>query len=69
MEQSDGESIEVKPYLTTLCEAIALSMIDNGQHISIKVSGNEGNAICRDAESLGLIVRTRHKFYQACVQQ
>jgi two-component sensor histidine kinase len=53
---SDGESIEVKPYLTTLCEAIALSMIDNGQHISIKVSGNEGNAICRDAESLGLIV-------------
>jgi two-component sensor histidine kinase len=53
---SDGESIEVKPYLTTLCEAIALSMIDNSQHISIKVSGNEGNAICRDAESLGLIV-------------
>jgi two-component sensor histidine kinase len=53
---SDGESIEVKPYLTTLCEAIALSMIDNSRHISIKVSGDEGNAICRDAECLGLIV-------------
>jgi chemotaxis protein methyltransferase CheR len=53
---SDGESIEVKPYLTTLCEAISLSMIDKSQHISIKVSGKEGNAICHDAESLGLIV-------------
>ena len=53
---SDGETIEVKPYLTTLCEAISLSMIDKSQHISIKVNGKEGNAICRAAESLGLIV-------------
>ena len=53
---SDGESVEVRPYLTNLCEAISSTMIDNSQHISINVSGKDGNATCRDAESLGLIV-------------
>jgi two-component sensor histidine kinase len=48
-------SIEMAPYLATLCEAISHSMIDN-QAVSLKVNIGEGIATSRQAESLGLIV-------------
>lgn len=48
-------SIEMAPYLATLCEAISHSMIDN-RAVSLKVNIGEGTATSRQAESLGLIV-------------
>ena len=48
-------SVEVKPYLATLCEALAASMIEEGRQISLHVLGEGGSVSCRDAESLGLI--------------
>jgi len=48
-------SVEVKPYLSTLCEALAASMIEEGRQISLHVLGEGGSVNCRDAESLGLI--------------
>jgi chemotaxis protein methyltransferase CheR len=50
----DG-SIEVAPYLTSLCGTLATSMID-ARPISLKVVGQGGNATSRQAESIGLIV-------------
>jgi two-component sensor histidine kinase len=49
-------SMEMQPYLSKLCEALAHSMIGEDQPISLKVLGKGGIATCRDAESLGLIV-------------
>jgi len=49
-------SMEMQPYLTKLCEALAHSMIAEDQRISLRVLGQGGKATCRDAESLGLIV-------------
>ena len=49
-------SMEMQPYLSQLCEALAHSMIGEDQSISLKVLGKGGLATCRDAESLGLIV-------------
>jgi len=49
------DSIEVKPYLSKLCEALAASMIGENRSISLNVSGDGGSVNCRDAESLGLI--------------
>ena len=49
------DSVEVKPYLSTLCEALAASMIGEGRQISLNVVGEGGSVNCRDAESLGLI--------------
>ena len=51
-----GGSIEVMPYLTRLCEALAASMISDHRPISLKVLGHGGTAPSRQAESLGLIV-------------
>jgi chemotaxis protein methyltransferase CheR len=48
--------MEMQPYLSKLCEALAHSMIGEDQSISLKVLGHGGSATCRDAESLGLIV-------------
>ena len=48
-------TMEMQPYLTKLCEALAHSMIGDDQSISLRVVGNGGIATCRDAESLGLI--------------
>lgn len=49
------DAVEVKSYLTTLCEALATSMIAEGRSISLNVRGESGSVNCRDAESLGLI--------------
>ena len=48
--------IEIAPYLTGLCEALATSMIGDSRPISLKVVGEGGSATSRQAESLGLIV-------------
>ena len=50
------DTMEMQPYLTRLCEALAHSMIGDDQSISLRVVGKGGIASCRDAESLGLIV-------------
>jgi chemotaxis protein methyltransferase CheR len=51
-----GESIEVTPYLSRLCEALAASMIGDNGPVSLNVVGDGGTAPSRRAESLGLIV-------------
>src|SRR5665213_1835103 len=48
--------VEVVPYLTKLCEALAHSMIGDNRTISLTVIGKGGFATCRNAESIGLIV-------------
>jgi len=49
------DSIQVKPYLVTLCAALAASMIGEARQILLHVLGEGGSVSCRDAESLGLI--------------
>jgi len=49
-------SIEIAPYLSKLCEALATSMIGDSRPIMLKVVGEGGAATSRQAESLGLIV-------------
>ena len=49
-------SVEIAPYLSGLCEALAASMIGDDRPISLKVVGVGGSATSRQAESLGLIV-------------
>jgi two-component sensor histidine kinase len=48
--------IEMQPYLSQLCDALAHAMIGEHQSISLKVISKGGSATSRDAESLGLIV-------------
>jgi chemotaxis protein methyltransferase CheR len=49
-------SMEMLPYLTTLCGALTHSMIGDAETISLKVLGKGGVSTCANAESLGLIV-------------
>jgi chemotaxis protein methyltransferase CheR len=49
-------SMEMLPYLTTLCGALTHSMIGDDEPISLKVIGKGGVSTCANAESLGLIV-------------
>jgi two-component sensor histidine kinase len=49
-------SIEIAPYLTSLCAAISDSMIGDNCSIALNVCGESGSASNRRAESLGLIV-------------
>ena len=46
-------SMEMLPYLSTLCGALTHSMIGDGQSISLKVIGKGGSSTCANAESLG----------------
>jgi PAS domain S-box-containing protein len=50
-----ADVIELRPYLTNLCESLAASMIGGGRPISLTVSA-EGNAASSQAVSIGLIV-------------
>jgi chemotaxis protein methyltransferase CheR len=52
-------SIEIAPYLSKLCDALATSMIGDSRPITLKVVGAEGTATSRQAESIGLSRRTR----------
>src|SRR6202158_4382530 len=49
-------SIEMAPYLSRLCEALAESMIGESRPISLKVEVAEGHAPSRQAVSIGLLV-------------
>jgi two-component sensor histidine kinase len=49
-------SIAIAPYLSRLCESLAISMIGDSRPISLKVISDGGRASSREAESLGLIV-------------
>ncbi len=53
---ANSGSVELVPYLTKLCKALAHSMIGDDRMISLKVGGKAGSTNCRDAESIGLIV-------------
>lgn len=48
-------AIKMVPYLSQLCETLAASMIGDQRPISLNVTGEEGEATSRQAESLGLI--------------
>jgi two-component sensor histidine kinase len=48
--------IEIAPYLTRLCEALADSMIGESRPIALKVHGSAGHLTSRQAVSIGLIV-------------
>jgi two-component sensor histidine kinase len=50
-----ADVIELRPYLTKLCETLAASMIGGSRPISLTVSA-EGNAASSQAVSIGLIV-------------
>jgi chemotaxis protein methyltransferase CheR len=47
--------IDVGPYLTRLCEALAASMIADARPISLRVVAESGTVSSRDAVSLGLV--------------
>jgi chemotaxis protein methyltransferase CheR len=51
-----GEDIELCPYLTSLCEGLASSLIGDDQGITIEASATEGTIKSEDAVSFGLIV-------------
>jgi two-component sensor histidine kinase len=48
--------IEIRPYLTNLCDSLAASMIGDRSAISLKVLADEGMVLSAQAVSLGLIV-------------
>jgi two-component sensor histidine kinase len=49
-----GEAIELGPYLSRLCDAVAASMIGN-RPITLKVEADAGTGVSAEAVSLGLI--------------
>ena len=51
-----GERIELAPYLSRLCEALAASMIGDNRPISLQVRADGGSATPAQAASIGLIV-------------
>ena len=50
-----GAQIEVRNYLTKLCESLAASMILEDQPISLRVEAGEGSTTSEQAVSMGLI--------------
>jgi chemotaxis protein methyltransferase CheR len=49
--------VEIAPYLSKLCDALSLSMIDESRQVTLKTrDSNNGTASSRNAESIGLIV-------------
>ena len=51
-----GESIELSPYLSRLCNALAASVIDDSRPVVLKVEADAGTAVSDDAVSIGLII-------------
>ena len=51
-----GERIELGPYLSRLCGALAVSMIGDSRAIALKVEADAGTALSGDAVSIGLII-------------
>ena len=50
-----GAAIEVRNYLTRLCESLVASMILDDQPVSIRVEAGEGSTTSEQAVSMGLI--------------
>jgi two-component sensor histidine kinase len=50
-----GTEIDVRNYLTRLCESLAASMILDGQPVSLRVEAGEGTTTSQQAVSMGLI--------------
>src|SRR5207248_4412135 len=50
-----GAQIEVRNYLTRLCESLAASMILDNQPVSLRVEAGEGSTTSEQAVSMGLI--------------
>lgn len=50
------ERIEMAPYLSRLCEALAASMIAEGRPVTLKVKAQDGTTSSNEAVSIGLIV-------------
>jgi two-component sensor histidine kinase len=50
-----GAEIEVRTYLTRLCESLAASMVLDGQPVSLRVDAGEGTVTSEQAVSMGLI--------------
>jgi two-component sensor histidine kinase/PAS domain-containing protein len=55
LTSNPGESIEVGPYLSRLCETLAASMTDESRPISLKVQVEGGAASSAEVGSIGLI--------------
>ena len=51
-----GQTIEIGPYLSRLCETLAASMTDDNRPVSLKVQAEAGTASSAEAVSIGLIV-------------
>ena len=51
-----GLQIEVRTYLTRLCESLAASMTLDGQPVSLRVNASEGETTSEHAVSMGLIM-------------
>jgi chemotaxis protein methyltransferase CheR len=51
-----AEQVEVRSYLSKLCETLAASMIGEDRHIKVNVVAGDGIATSHQAVSLGLIV-------------
>jgi two-component sensor histidine kinase len=51
-----GDPIELGPYLSRLCDALAASMIGDSRPITLKVEADAGTAISGEAVSIGLII-------------
>jgi two-component sensor histidine kinase len=56
LASSHGEPIEIGPYLSRLCEALAASIADDSRPVSLKVQAEGGTASSAEAVSIGLIV-------------
>ena len=56
LASSHGEPIEIGPYLSRLCEALAASIADDSRPVSLKVQTEGGTASSAQAVSIGLIV-------------
>jgi two-component sensor histidine kinase len=56
LASSHGEPIEIGPYLSRLCEALAASMTDDSRPVLMKVQAEGGTASSAEAVSIGLIV-------------
>jgi chemotaxis protein methyltransferase CheR len=51
-----GELIELGPYLSRLCDALAASMIGDSRLIALQVDADDGTVSTSDATSIGLVV-------------
>ena len=52
---SHGGPIELGPYLSRLCDALAVSMVGDSRPITMKVEADPGTGVSAEAVSIGLI--------------